>query len=101
MGTIPPPARTLNVVVAIFRRDEGLIAVAAIEVWSHGRYVHGLQIYTAAAVLWAAHMTAILLLVQALARASRRGEPRVQSHVKVPDGNGDGWQFHCPGALAP
>lgn len=40
----PPKDRPPKVVVAIFRRDEGLIAVAAVWMWSRRRYrVHGPQ----------------------------------------------------------
>lgn len=45
-GTVSPLQRidSLKVVVAIFRRDEGLIAVAAVWMWSSRRYrVHGPQ----------------------------------------------------------
>ena len=66
IGTVTPQDKTLNVVVAIFRRDEGLIAVAAVELWSHGRYMGGPQhVHSrcgAGSRLWTAHMTTAVLI---------------------------------------
>lgn len=70
-GTVTPQDKTLNVVVAIIRRDEALIAVAAVELWSpravHGRTpVRTQQMLWAArgagSRLWTAHMTTAVLV---------------------------------------
>lgn len=111
-GTVPTPrTKTLNVVVAIFRRDEGLIAVASVELWGHTggtwtdpstrahthTHTHT-HTYTADAVwaacgagsrLWTAHMTtAVLVLV-----GTGAGTCEQARRAKGPIMGGLGWEW--------